>query len=107
MTTVATETPDVPELTKERLRRTVATLRTELDTAAANIPATRVRDVVLSWLTGKGMLQRGSSAADANWRADDALRRAADLAHRETGHIGRLDMCDRELCRALADAGAE
>lgn len=35
------------------------------------------------------------------------LRRAADLAHRDTGHIGRLDMCSEELCRALSDAGAD
>jgi hypothetical protein len=36
-----------------------------------------------------------------------ALSRAARLAHRDTGHIGPLALCGEELCRALADAGAE
>lgn len=71
---------------------------------------TNVRNVVLSWLAGKGQLEiRSLTSWDEDYprtdHEDDALNRAARIAHADAGHVGRLDMCG-DTCRALAEAGA-
>jgi hypothetical protein len=39
-------------------------------------------------------------------RAMPPIQEAAQIAHRDPGHAGRLDMCSERLCRVLSEAGA-
>jgi hypothetical protein len=83
-------------------RAGVDRLAAGLDYAAERLHPADVRDQLCTWLSRHGLLHR----RDRDSLRLDALDRAGRLAHDDTGHAGRLDMCDVDLCRALSEAGA-
>lgn len=104
----------VEEIPPLAARPEVARLLAELNVAATRMPLARVRDVVCDWLAGHGQWNgpvplENIEDWDGGYAQVDtrALDRCATIAHRDRGHPGHLDLCGEELCRALAEAGAD
>lgn len=103
----------VEEIPPLATRPEAARLLAELNAAATRMPLARVRDVVCDWLASKGQWNGQPSEQRFDVRDEPvdfdtrALDHCATLAHRDRGHPGHLDHCGEELCRALAQAGAD